>query len=120
MKFLAASLMAVTAIVLLLGDNHAGEKAKYTIKEVMKDAHKGGLMKKVADGKADDTEKKKLVELYKALAQNSPPAGEADDWKMKTTALVDASTKAAGGDAAAAATLPKLANCAACHKAHKK
>src|ERR1700682_2980267 len=119
MKFLAASLMAVTAIVLLLGDNLAGEKAKYTIKEVMKEAHKGGLMKKVADGKADDTEKKHLVDLYKALSQNDPPKGPADDWKKKTTALVEASTKASKGDAAAAATLPKLANCAACHKEHK-
>jgi hypothetical protein len=119
MKFLAACLMAVAGIVLLLGDNQAGEKAKYTIKEVMKEAHKGGLMKKVADGKADDTEKKKLVELYKALAQNTPPKGDADDWKMKTTALVDAATKAASGDATAATSLTKLANCMACHKEHK-
>ena len=119
MKFLAASFMAVTAIVLLLGHNQAGEKAKYTIKEVMKEAHKGGLMKKVADGKADDAEKKKLVELYKSLSQDTPPKGDAADWKTKTTTLLDAATKASTGDAAAAATLPKLANCAACHKEHK-
>ena len=112
--------MAMVALALVLESNQAGEKPKYTIKEVMKDAHKGGLMKKVADGKADDTEKKHLVDLYKALAANTPPMGSADDWKTKTKALVDASSKAATGDAAAAATLPKLANCAACHKEHKK
>src|SRR5207249_4459764 len=53
MRFLAASLMVVTAMLLTLGNNQAGEKPKYSIKEVMKEAHKGGLMKKVADGKAE-------------------------------------------------------------------
>ena len=53
-------------------ENHAGEKAKYTTKEVMAEAHKGGLMKKVADLKASDEEKTKLVELYVALSQNDP------------------------------------------------
>ena len=119
MKFLVAGLTVLMAMALTLGDNLAGEKPKYSIKEVMKEAHKGGLMKKVADGKADEAEKKHLVELYKSLAKDTPPKGSADDWKKKTTALVEASTKAAKGDSAAAASLPKLANCAACHKEHK-
>ena len=42
------------------------------------------------------------------------------DWKAKTTVLVDASSKAAKGDDKAAATLPKLANCAACHGTNGK
>jgi hypothetical protein len=121
MKFLAASLTVMMALVLTLGNNKAGEKPKYTIKEVMKKAHVGDkLMAKVASGKADDSEKMLLAELYKALSQNTPPKGDADDWKKKTTALVDASSNAAKGDEKAAATLPKLANCMACHKEHKK
>ena len=32
----------------------ADEKPKYTIKEVMKEAHKEGLLKKVAGGNASD------------------------------------------------------------------
>src|SRR5438477_7138389 len=100
MRFLAASLMVATAMLLTLGNNQAGEKPKYSIKEVMKEAHKGKLMNKVAEGKADDTEKKHLVELYKSLAQNDPPKGSMDDWKKRTKALVEASEKAAKGDAA--------------------
>ena len=120
MKLLVANLLAVMTMVLVSGNNHAGDKAKFTIKEVMKEAHKDGLLKKVASGKADDDERKHLAELYKALSQNTPPKGDADDWKMKTTVLVDASSKAAKGDEKAATALLKLANCGACHKEHKK
>jgi hypothetical protein len=119
MKVLAAMLMVLAAMVLTLGNNQAGEKPKYTIKEVMKVAHKGGLMKKVADGKASADEKTELVALYKALSQDKPPKGELDAWKKKTGPLLEAATKAAKGDQAAAATLPKLAACAACHKEFK-
>jgi hypothetical protein len=119
MRFLAASVTVVMTLVLALGTNQAQEKPKFTIKEVMKEAHKEGLYKKVAGGKASDDEKKHLVELYKALAQNTPPKGDADDWKTKTSTMVAAATKAAKGDEDAAKSLLKIVNCGACHKAHK-
>ncbi len=119
MKFAASGLIATLAVALCLGTNDAGEKAKHTIPEVMKTAHKGGLMKKVAAGEANDDEKKQLVELYTSLSQNKPPMGDEGEWKKKTTALVKAAEAAAKGDEKAAKSLPKLANCAACHKAHK-
>ncbi len=120
MKYLFAGAFATLSLAILLGDNDAGEKkAKYTIPEVMARAHKEGLMKKVADGKASDEEKEELVGHYVALNNNDPPKGEKKDWKKRTSALVDAAKKAAKGDEAAAKTLPKLANCGACHKAHK-
>ena len=64
MKFFAASLMAVAAVVLLLGNNEAGEKAKYTIKEVMKKAHTpdGGLLKKIVSGAGTKEDAEQLVE----------------------------------------------------------
>ncbi len=86
---------------------------KYTIKEVMKTAHKDKLLQKVVGGDASDAEKKMLCELYEALAANKPPKGDLDSWKEKTSAIVDACKS---GDAAA---LKKAVNCAACHKAHK-
>src|SRR5262245_883092 len=100
MKFLVAGLMVLMALVLTLGDNVAGEKPKYTIKEVMKKAHTGkpNLVSKVAGGKADEADKKQLADLYKALSQNTPPKGDDDDWKKKTKALAEASAKAAKGD----------------------
>ncbi len=119
MKFLAASVMAAVALVLVLESNHAGEKAKYTISEVMKEAHKSGLLKKVASGAASEEDKKKLSELYQALAQNTPKKGEGEEWKKRTVALVKAADAAVKGDEKAAKSLPKLADCASCHKLFK-
>src|SRR5262245_14736539 len=98
MKYLFGGAIAMVSVLLVMSDNQASEKAKYTIPEVMAKAHKGGLMKKVASGKASDAEKKDLVELYTALSKNEPPKGDAADWKTKTKALVEAATKAADGD----------------------
>jgi hypothetical protein len=111
--------MAVMAVALMLGDNQAGEKAKYTIKEVMKEAHKDKLVNKVASGKASDDEKKRLAELYKALSENTPKKGEADAWKTRTVALLEAANKAVKGDEKAEKSLTKLADCASCHKLFK-
>jgi cytochrome c553 len=111
--------MAVVAVILMLGDNQAGEKAKYTIKEVMKEAHKEELVNKVAEGKASDEEKKRLAELYKALSLNTPKKGEAEAWKTRTVALLEAANKAVKGDEKAEKSLTKLAHCASCHKLFK-
>jgi len=119
MKYLLAGAIATLSLGLLLGENNAGEKAKYTIPEVMAKAHKKGLMKTVASGKASDDEKEQLVALYVALNANEPPQGDVKDWKKRTGALVEAAKKAAKGDEAAAKSLPKLANCGECHKLHK-
>ena len=119
MRFLAAGVMAILSLALIMDSNLAGEKAKHSIKEVMKEAHKGGLMKKVSGGTASDEEKKMLVELYESLAKNAPPKGEAENWKKVTTSLVETAKAAAKGDEKAAKSLPKLANCMGCHSVHK-
>jgi hypothetical protein len=95
------------------------EKPKHTTKQVMKLAHKGGLLKKVVDGKATDEEKKQLVELYTSLAGNKPPKGDAAAWKEKTDAVVAAAKDAAEGKEGAGALLTKATNCMGCHSAHK-
>lgn len=95
------------------------EKPKHTTKQVMKLAHKGGLLKKVVDGKATDAEKKQLVELYTSLAGNKPPKGDAAAWKEKTDAVVAAAKDAAEGKEGAGALLTKATNCMGCHKDHK-
>ncbi len=95
------------------------EKPKYTIKEVMKEAHKSGLMKKVASGKADKADQEKLAEMYAALAKNKPPQGEAKSWGEKTEALIKASKDVLAGKKGAGAELTKAANCMACHSVHK-
>ncbi|MCS7047400.1 MAG: hypothetical protein NZO58_13665 [Gemmataceae bacterium] len=120
MKYLFAGVVAALSLVLVLGENKAGDgKPKHTIAEVMAKAMKGGLCKKCASGEATEAEKKELVELFTSLSQNEPPKGDLKDWKKRTGALLDAAKKIAAGDEKAGKALGAAANCAACHKAHK-
>lgn len=121
MKILAATVIALISMAILLQPNQAGEKPKFTIPQVMKTAHSGdeSLVGKVIEGTASAEEKKELVELYKALAANKPPKGDAKSWKERTEALVKASEAAAKGEEAAAKSLLKLSNCNACHTIHR-
>jgi surface antigen len=112
MKYLLASSIGMLAMVVLVAAQ-AAEDTKYTNKEVMQKAMKGGLLNKVKSGKASDDEKKLLVDLMTALHDNVPKKGDPDNWKKMTDALVAA---AKSGDAKALAT---AANCMACHKEFK-
>ena len=95
------------------------ESPKHTIKEVMKKAMKGPLMKKVAGGDASDEEKKLLHEMFESMAKQKPKKGEAESWKKLTSALVAASKAAVEGDEKAPKMLKGAGNCKACHKLHK-
>ena len=112
-KALVMILAACGVLCLAFGATAEDEKPKYTIKQVMKTAMKGGLLKKVASGKASEEEEKTLTEMLVALSKQEPPKGEAESWKKKTEALVKAA-KDPSHDG-----LGKAANCGACHKAHK-
>jgi hypothetical protein len=124
MKYVVAGLLASLAMALTMDNNYADEKdkdkdPKYSIKEVMGIAHKGGLYKVVAAGKAEQKQKDQLVELYTSLAQHKSPQGEDKDWKEKTDKMLAAAKGAAKGDAKAAASLLKIVQCGACHEIHK-
>lgn len=117
--------MFVASVVIALGwlavslTGTAQETKPATIKEVMATCMKGGLCTKVAKGEASADEKKKLVEMFTALAADKPPKGDAESWKAKTTALLDAAKAAAEGKEGAGDKLKAAANCMACHSAHK-
>ena len=95
------------------------EEKKYTTKEVMKLAHKDGLLKKVAKGEASEDEKKQLVTLYKAMAKNDPPKGDKEAWDERNKALIEAAEAAVKGEEDAADMLKKASNCKSCHDEHK-
>ena len=97
----------------------AGTKDEEVIKKVMKEAMKGGLYKKVMDGKANDDEKQTLLKLYQSLAKEAPPEGDEASWKTKTTALVTAAQAAVDGKGDSSALIKSAANCKACHSVHK-
>jgi hypothetical protein len=116
---LILSAVAVAALLLLLdGSSQGGDKKepKYTIKEVMKEAHKSGLWKKIAAGDADKADREKLAELYKALAESKPPKGDIEEWKKTTSVMLKVATDAIA-DAGEGKKLK--VNCGACHKAFK-
>lgn len=115
-KLLIASVILGLATAIVVGSG-AAEPPKHTIKEVMKEAHRGGLKDKVVAGTASDEEKKHLVELYESLAAGKPPKGEEASWKEKTTALIDAAKEAQAGKGTD--NLKAAADCKGCHSVHK-
>jgi len=114
------------AMMLIWCSAHAQESDKSdkpnqvaSIKEVMIVAHKKGLIKKVAIGKAAAGEKKRLLELYNALAKFEPPKGDKKSWKKRTGQLVAAAKAAVEGTEGYSRKLLKASDCTSCHKAHK-
>jgi len=101
------------------GEAEGDEEKKYSINEVMKLAHKDGLLKKIATGKGNEEDKKQLVVLYKAMAKNKPPVGEEESWKEKSKALIEAAEAAVEGKEGYAEMLSRTSNCKACHDVHK-
>jgi hypothetical protein len=111
--------VALTAAVVSAAED---DKPKYTIKEVMGKAHKGGadsLAQRIIAGKGTDSEKKELVEYYTALGKNKPPKGEQKSWDDKTKALLDAAKEVQDGKDGGTDNLKKALNCMECHKAHR-
>jgi hypothetical protein len=123
MRIGSKSVCAAVAAAMLCGTclflSAEEKKPKYKIKEVMKEAHKDGLLKKVAAGKGEKEDKDKLLELYTALSLNKPPKGELDDWKDRTGKMVSLAKEVVEGKEGAEKALAKTVNCGACHSLHK-
>ena len=120
--FLVAAATAAVSLTLVSGLSRAADdkKPKYTVKEVMKQAHgKDGILKKVTGGSASKDDKDKLVEMYTALGENKPNKGEEKSWKEKCESLVEAAKAAQKDDKDAKSKLEKASNCMACHSVHK-
>lgn len=93
-----------------------GEKEFKTIKDVMKACHVGkpAVCAKFVKGEANDEEKKLLVKAYEFLTTCKSPAGNDDNWKTRTAALLKA---VKDGDTKA---YKQAINCKTCHDTHKK
>jgi hypothetical protein len=123
MRVFAIALAATLGTVFLLNTNTVRadkdkEKAKATISEVMRKAHKGddALRTKLLKGDASADEKAELLALYVALSLNTPPKGDVDAWKARTKAILDSYNK---GDIDKKA-FTKATNCGSCHDMFKK
>ncbi len=111
-----------SAVVQSVGwaQNDEGEKkAKHSIKEVMKKAHKDGLLKKVTSGDASAEDQRELLDLYISLVENTPPQGEMDSWHRLAGGAALAAAKVVVGRDGAVVELKEATNCKACHDVHK-
>jgi hypothetical protein len=98
----------------------AAGDAKYTIKEVMGEAHKKGLLKKVYSGDASEKDAKRLLELYTELAKQKPPKGDADAFKATTKKMVEGAKLIVDGKKdEGIALLKKTVQCMECHQNFK-
>ena len=122
LKFIAAPVLVLGLVIGLNALRGADDAPKYTIKEVMKMAHQpqnNSLFARVNSGKASKEDKQKLVDYYTALAADVPTKGDADSWKEKTSALLEAAKDVQEGKEGAVKELKKAGECGPCHKAHK-
>ena len=98
-KLVVAAIAGVSVAALALMQTfvwaqEAAAEPKYTIKEVMGQAHKDGLLQKVVDGDATPEEKALLLDLYLSLLENNPPQGDADAFHAKAGEAVVAAARA--------------------------
>jgi cytochrome c556 len=100
---------------------YAADKPKHTIKEVMKELHKGDTapFKKVAKGEGSKEDLAKFVEYYTDLTLQEPAKGDAKEWHAKTAKLLAATKALQAGKPGALDGFKEAANCKACHSAHK-
>jgi len=117
-----------TAAVVSLGiasiradDKTHDKPAPYTVEQVMKAIYKGedSIGKKVGEGKGTSADYDRLVEYLSALPLNDPPQGDAEGWKQKTTALLQAAIALKDGKPDALAQYNTAANCKACHRIYR-
>ena len=101
--------------------------SEMSISDIMKEAHKGpkpgepSLVKRVAknDGSATAGDQQRLLDMYKSMAAQEPPVGDAAEWKEKNDLLIGAVEGIIAGEEGASGKLRKASNCMKCHKAHK-
>ena len=119
-KFLMMAVLVLGIVGLELAHGEK-DKAKYTIKEVMKEVHAGkdSLRGKIISGKGDKADKEKLLEYYEALPKCKPPMGDEAAWKERTAALIKAAKDVLADKAGAIKELDKVTNCMSCHKSFK-
>ena len=107
-------LASLSCLVFLLPAANAAEDL--TISDIMKEAHKEGMLKRITRGPAAEGDQERLLELYTLLATKSPPQGDKSDWDERTAAMVDAAKAAVAGDTS---KLKRAVNCRDCHNYHK-
>ena len=96
-----------------------GVEGGFSIAQVMQMAHENKLYRELYSVPADPAVVERLLTLYEKLPSQTPPKGDAEDWKERATSLVDAVKTIAGGDEAGVSAYKKSINCNSCHNRHR-
>jgi hypothetical protein len=116
---LALAATLVGGSVLGAATAQEGAKPKHTIKEVMKLAHKDGLLKKVLDGQGSAEDKQMLLDLYISMVESKPEKGDMASWHNLAGMSALAAAKVVVGREDGMESLKAATNCKACHDVHK-
>jgi len=116
---LALSFISVPCLSTVLAADEEKPKSKYTIKEVMKNVNKDGLLKKVVAGDASQEDKVILLDNYIALVETKPEKGDNASWQKLAGGAALAAAKVVVGRDGAIEELKVASNCKACHSVHK-
>lgn len=116
---LALSFISIPCLSTVLAEDEEKPKSKYTIKEVMKNVNKDGLLKKVVAGDATQEDKVMLLDNYIALVETKPEKGDNASWQRLAGSAALAAAKVVVGRDGAIEELKVASNCKACHSVHK-
>ena len=122
-KIVLSPILLLVAILSASMINSRADDAtpKYTVEEIMKAVFKGedSAGKKVTKGLGTQADYDKLVAYLSSLPLNDPPQGDADGWKQKTTAVLNAAIALKEGKAGALAQFNTAVDCQACHRIYR-
>lgn len=97
----------------------AGSNGQFSIKQVMQLAHKNKLYRQATSESPAPGALERLLVLYQALPTQASAIGDPEDWKKRSTALVDATQMVIDGAAEAPDAFRRAVNCNSCHSRHK-
>lgn len=96
-------------------------KSGISISHVMINFHKGddSIAARAREGMASKDDLSRMLENYRALLELTPPEGTLENWKSKTTELIDATVNLLEEDPDAVNAYKAAVNCKACHSEHR-
>ncbi len=97
------------------------DDSSFSISDIMVTYHKGdtSLASQAREGNADKDDLRAMLEAYELMLNLEPPKGTLESWKLKTNALIKATTDLIEGEAGAVAAYKTAVNCKACHTDHR-
>lgn len=102
-----------------LPEGEGEAEGTFSISQVMELAHQNKLYRDFFDGEFEAQVGERLVMLYESLPSQSSPKGDDDDWKERSTNLLNAAKDVLAGKDDSVAAFKRAVNCNSCHSRHK-